>query len=361
MTTLPDPNNELPTTDPPPLNSEEEDFVAQMAAVLDRDADKKLSPSEQPVGSTTEIESSDEENPPAPDDTDSPETGDGGGEDSVAQQDAPPAENSETQGEDVSTPETPTAEPLNLNSVFERFYGRAPSEQEVVGLLMLQRDLASLPPDRLQQVQQAIAGQQVPPTAATPANTPSHAAATPAEFNIPEYIDPAIADTLKPLVSKYQTLEERLAAFEQQQLQEAYARQQAEQQRMVTSMNAEIDKWRAEKNISPEDYIILETQVRQSGLLPSMLAAGQDPAQAARQLFEATYYSNPDFVEREVQRRVAEERQAQSQQMQRTTKSTALAGGGGNKPAANPTKPVTPQQRDAEMAAFLAQVMESQQ
>lgn len=151
---------------------------------------------------------------------------------------------------------------------------------------------------------------------------------------------PTLPDTddLSPEVRTYlSSLEQRLGSLAAA-TEEARLRQEQEQATILRSAVTEGTKaFQSKYNLEEAEAIALTHQVATMQILPSYATRypGQ-PAAAMNAALEAVYWTTPQYQQREVERRLAAERAAQTSTDTKTAKASSLTGGGGSVPRTEP-------------------------
>lgn len=256
---------------------------------------------------------------------------------------------------------------IDLNQLAERIYGAKPDEATATQILQMAKDMQNLTPVQAAQINSILNGQgayqpqypqpqyqpQYPPQPQpqfeqqpyTPPGYQQPVRQTPdlTQFQIPDTVDPDIAASLAPVAEIVRAQQAQIDQMNQRIYQESQQRRQQEIQRDVTVAEAAEKQWREEKQqaqrITNEEWLGLQQDAINSGLLGWYAQQTQDPAQAMRLTLDHVYNQNPVFMEREVHARAQQAQLDAAKQHQRTSKASALAGGGGA------VKPTTPQQQ----------------
>lgn len=283
---------------------------------------------ETPPPSEAEPEPSPESEPPAS--VPAPEPGEGEG---ASPSPSPlPVEGGDEGGyvetpaelEPVEQPEpeqvdAPAPDALDLNELFERWYGVKPTAQQMTSLLSFVDQMQRLTPDQQAAINAVVSGQGLPvqPQAAPPP--------PPAQsVNLDQFSDDARA-VLEPIVQQQNEILQRLQSQESAQIQQNL---QAQEQQIVsgiqTASSAFVDQYRSV--LSPTDFVILESRAHQSGQFPYLMNMhGGDSAKAYRALLETVAYSDPILREKMV---AAPPPTPDTNDKARIAKASAVAAGG---------------------------------
>jgi hypothetical protein len=162
-----------------------------------------------------------------------------------------------------------------------------------------------------------------------------------------------VPDALKQKVSKLDELEERMAQYEQylaveQDRYMAAARAQAE-----SSVTSGIAKFREEYDITDTEVDQLRSEAAQLGVVPALNAQYNDPVRATYEALELAYLRNPDYRQREMDRKL-QELQVDNK---RQRKLASIGGQGGTAPAKQPKVPSTPDEMREAMVRDIAEAI----
>lgn len=284
------------------------------------------------------------------------------------QQAEPPAEPTSQQGQ----PDEPATTPLSTPDMI-RVGDRLVPRSELEALLDW---TTSLTPAQLEAINHALAQPSVQPEPPTPAETPAEPEPEPQPA--PELDEELRDDPLARYIdARFGQIEERfgqqlsqLTQAQQEQLAREQAAAQAVHQRQIEeAVSAARRGVRDRFGLTDDELALLEKRTEDSGevLLLAQQAAAYGQTVATPDLFERamenTYWKDPQFREREINRRIMHARAEASHSTQlaeRKANASALAGTGAAAPRqtapANPAE-MTEQERHDAMVDEIAQEM----
>lgn len=213
----------------------------------------------------------------------------------------PPGEQQGTESSDV-----------DFGALFAQRYNRAPTAEELQGLIDLADWASSLTPEQQQAINQALAGP-----------TPQPQPQPQPQLSEPDPLEEQYGDD--PLYLRIKQLED--------QQRQVYAQQAEEAQRQaVVQLNQGLEVFKSSyAHLQDSDLEALQSAVAQSGILPGFVSANNNNVQLAMQkALEYAYWQTPSYREAEIQRRMEAERAAQQQHDTRKKKAASVTGTGGN-------------------------------
>jgi hypothetical protein len=163
-----------------------------------------------------------------------------------------------------------------------------------------------------------------------------------------EYLDPKLKgelDTVKAELAQFRQEREAQAQAQYQQTLERYAQ-----------ISAQVStEYATEKGLSDKELERLQTAVVEAQIIPG-LTRTMDVGSAVRRALETVYWTDEEFRQRELEKRLSDEREKEKAETAKRRKASSLAGGGGNV-ARNTAPPTTEAGRYQAMVAELAEAM----
>jgi hypothetical protein len=233
------------------------------------------------------------------------------------------------------------------------FRGIEITEDQMEAMVNVHNWATSLPDAQKDQINALLSGQyELVPRGTTPP------AAAPASSGVPsptpdeDYLDPAVARDIA-------AMNERVAAMEAQAATYAQAQHREMEQQRIQAIAAGQAAIRDKFSLSDAELEQLIASTTQAQIIPALAAQyPNDPLKAFTTALETTYFSNPTFQQREVQRRM-DEASAQAEQVAaKRRKAASLAGSSAPVPREEkPLTALTPDQAQLSMIEELKAAM----
>lgn len=270
---------------------------------------------------------------------------------------------------------------VDLNELARMVYGQELNEDQALALLTIARDLGQLSPQQAAALNQTLYGQgqsQPPiPQQYSPQPQPQQPIPQPQQpipqqqipqqqpvnIELPEGLDPYVADALKPV---FTTVEQQIAqmqnqiALQNQSLQQYQLQQQYQEERRIQEqINIAEQEWRKQNtDLSNEEFLLLKDSMVRSQVFPYFYnSSGQDAKAALSQALDYAKWNDPVIRERMIHKLANQERANQMQQAERKRKATALSGSGAGATANAPQRQLSPEEADKGMIRAIQEAM----
>lgn len=216
----------------------------------------------------------------------------------------------------------------------------------------------NLPPAALQGIDAYLSGAYVlvpADQAEAVGNASPSASAAPSDDNrdFLDDVDPDVAKRFREQQARLDALEATTAAqiTQQQNEQQATLLQAIEVGGQEFGQTKELDKAELDR--------LMDSAARMATLTVGMQLYPSDPKRAVIHALDLAYLSDPDFRQREIDRRAAEQNEANRDLAARKRRAGSVTSAGGSVPKPTPTPPskMTAPERDAAIADEIAQAM----
>lgn len=256
-------------------------------------------------------------------------------------------------------PSTPPegSEPPPPDDGITEFLGRPRSEIEQA--LQMHDWARSLPPEALQGIDAYLSGQYVlvPADQVAGGGAPTPATTT---TTTPSSTDDFLDDVDPDVARRFREQQERLDALEAQTQATVQSQQQQQQDALLHAIEVGGEEFKTAKNLTDDDLQrVMDSAAKAATLTVGMQLYRSDPKRAVIHALDLAYLSDPDFRQREIDRRAAEQNEANRALAERKRRAGSVTSAGGSVPKPTPTPPskMTAPERDAAMAAEVAAAM----